>query len=102
MAPFWQNGAIQPSREGCIAPFLPPGRVAWPHFGDGGHAALLYYSHQIGISLVSVIRLADGKDSGSASAEACEKSSRWLWKESCVTAGVRKLVHTCTSPTPMI
>ena len=35
MAPFWQNGAIQPSREGCIAPFLPPGRVAWPHFGDG-------------------------------------------------------------------
>ena len=24
------------------------------------------------------------------SAEACEKSSRWLWKESCVGAGLRK------------
>ena len=29
--------------------------------------------------------------------EACEKSSRWLWKESCV----RKLGNTCASPTAM-
>ena len=38
------------------------------------------------------------------SAEACEKSSRWLWKESCVSryTGVRKSGNTCASPTPMI
>ena len=36
------------------------------------------------------------------SVEACEKSSRWLWKESCVSTGVRKPGNTCTSPTAMI
>ena len=36
------------------------------------------------------------------SAEACEKSSRWLWKESCVSTGVRKPGNTCVSPTAMI
>ena len=37
------------------------------------------------------------------SAEACEKSSRWLWKEqSCVSTGVRKLGNTCVSLTTMI
>ena len=35
-------------------------------------------------------------------AEACEKSSRWLWKESCVRTGVRKPGNTCASPTAMI
>ena len=33
------------------------------------------------------------------SAEACEKSSRWLWKEICVSTGVRKPGNTCASPT---
>ena len=36
------------------------------------------------------------------SAEACEKSSLWLWKESCVSTGVRKPGNTCASPTAMI
>ena len=36
------------------------------------------------------------------STEACEKSSRWLWKESCVSAGVKKPGNTCASPTTMI
>ena len=36
------------------------------------------------------------------SAEACEKSSRWLWKESCVSTVVRKPGSTCVSPTTMI
>ena len=36
------------------------------------------------------------------SAEACEKSSRWLWKESYVSIGVRKPGNTCASPTAMI
>ena len=36
------------------------------------------------------------------SAEACEKSSRWLWKESCDSTGVRKPRNTCASPTAMI
>ena len=29
------------------------------------------------------------------SAEACEKSSRWLWKESCVGTGMRKPRNMC-------
>ena len=33
------------------------------------------------------------------SAEACEKSSQWLWKESCVSTGVRNPGNTCASPT---
>ena len=34
-----------------------------------------------------------------ASAEACEKSSRWLWKESCVRTDVRKPGNTmCHRP----
>ena len=36
------------------------------------------------------------------SAEACEKSSQWLWKESCVSTGVRKQGNTFASPTAMI
>ena len=36
------------------------------------------------------------------SAEACEKSSRWLWKESCVNTVVRKPGNTYASPTTMI
>ena len=36
------------------------------------------------------------------SAEACEKSSRWLWKEISVSTGVRKPGNTCASPTTMI
>ena len=36
------------------------------------------------------------------SAEACEKSSRWLWKENCASTGVRKPGNTCASPTTMI
>ena len=36
------------------------------------------------------------------SAEACEKSSRWLWKESCVSTGLRKPGNTFASPTAMI
>ena len=36
------------------------------------------------------------------SAEASEKSSRWLWKESCASTGVRKPGNTCASPTAMI
>ena len=36
------------------------------------------------------------------SAEACEKSSRWLWKEICVSTGVRKPDNTYASPTAMI
>ena len=35
------------------------------------------------------------------SAEACEKSSRWLWKKF-VSTGVRKPGNTCASPTAMI
>ena len=35
------------------------------------------------------------------SADACQKSS-WLWKESCVSTGVRKPGNTCVSPTAMI
>ena len=34
--------------------------------------------------------------------EVCEKSSRWLWKESCLSTGVRKPGNTCASPTAMI
>ena len=34
--------------------------------------------------------------------EACEKSSWWLWKESCVSTGVRKPGNTRASPTAMI
>ena len=36
------------------------------------------------------------------STEACEKSSRWLWKESCVSTGVRKPENTFALPTAMI
>ena len=36
------------------------------------------------------------------SAEVCEKSSRWFWKEGCVGAGIRKRGSTCASPTAMI
>ena len=36
------------------------------------------------------------------SAEACEKSSQWLWKESCVSTGVRRPGNACASPTAMI
>ena len=36
------------------------------------------------------------------SAEACEKSSRWLWKEICVITGVRNPGNTRASPTAMI
>ena len=36
------------------------------------------------------------------STEACEKSSRWLWKEIRVGTGVRKPGNTCASPTTMI
>ena len=36
------------------------------------------------------------------SAEACEKSSRWLLKEIRVSTGVRKPGNTCASPTAMI
>ena len=36
------------------------------------------------------------------SAETCEKISPWLWKESCVSTGVRKPGNTCASPTSMI
>ena len=36
------------------------------------------------------------------SAEACGKSSWWLWKESCVNAGVRKPRNTCASQIAMI
>ena len=31
------------------------------------------------------------------SAEVCEKSSPWLWKESCINTGVRKPGNTCAS-----
>ena len=34
-------------------------------------------------------------------AEACEKNSRWLWKESCVSSGMRKPGNTRDSPTAM-
>ena len=34
--------------------------------------------------------------------EACEKSSLWLWKESCDSTSVRKPGNTCASPTAMI
>ena len=34
--------------------------------------------------------------------KACEKSSRWLWKESSVITGVRKPGNTCASPPAMI
>ena len=33
------------------------------------------------------------------SVNACEKSSQWLWKESCVSTGVRKPGNTCASLT---
>ena len=36
------------------------------------------------------------------SAETCEKSSGWLWTESCISTGVRKPGNTCVSPTAMI
>ena len=36
------------------------------------------------------------------SAEACEKSSRWFWKEICVSTGMKKPGNTFTSPTAMI
>ena len=36
------------------------------------------------------------------SAEACEKCSRWLWKESCVSNGVGQPGNTCVSPTAII
>ena len=36
------------------------------------------------------------------SAEARERSSQWLWKESCVSTGVIKPGNTCASPTAMI
>ena len=36
------------------------------------------------------------------SAEACEKSSRWHWKEICVSTGERKPGNTWASPTAMI
>ena len=36
------------------------------------------------------------------SAEAYEKSSRWLWKESGLSIGVRKPENTLTSSTAMI
>ena len=36
------------------------------------------------------------------SVEACKKRSQWLWKKSCVSAGVRKPGNTCASPIAMI
>ena len=36
------------------------------------------------------------------SAEACDKSSQWLWKESCFNTAVRKPGNTNASPTAMI
>ena len=43
-----------------------------------------------------------GLSSPRTSAETCEKCGRRLWKESCVSAGVRKQGNTCTSLTAMI
>ena len=38
------------------------------------------------------------KNSPLTSAEACEKSSRWLWKEICVRTGVKKArKHKCVT-----
>ena len=34
--------------------------------------------------------------------EACEKISRWLWKQSVASNGVKKPGQTCASPTAMI
>ena len=34
--------------------------------------------------------------------ETCENSGRWLWKEGCVSNGVRKSGNTCASPTAVI
>ena len=31
------------------------------------------------------------------SAEACEKNKRWLWKESCISTGVRKPGNMCVT-----
>ena len=36
------------------------------------------------------------------SAEACEKSSGWLWNEICVRTGVRKPGNTFASPTAIV
>ena len=36
------------------------------------------------------------------SADAREKSSWWLWKESCASTDARKPENTCASPTAMI
>ena len=36
------------------------------------------------------------------SSEACEKQSRWLRKENCVSSGVRKPGNKCASPAAMI
>ena len=36
------------------------------------------------------------------SAEACEEYSRWLWKESCISTGLRKPENTCASTTVMV
>ena len=43
-----------------------------------------------------------GVFSPNTSAEACEKISRWLLKENCVSTGVRKPGNTCASLTAMI
>ena len=36
------------------------------------------------------------------SAEACEKSSRWLWKESCVSFGMGKPGNICVTDRPVM
>ena len=77
-----------------------------------GKGALSSTEPRLGGSVVSVLGLMtwrlrvwspveatflSGVFSPLTSADSCEKSSRWLWKKSCVSTGVRKPGNTCVT-----
>ena len=74
--------------------FSPPGWLS------GEHVGLMTWWLRV-LDPVAA-KILSGVFSPLTSAEACEKSSQWLWKEICVSTGVRNLGNMCASPNPMI
>ena len=67
---------------------------------------LLFYrenaAYQYAILFLTMLSVGPGVFSPLTSAKACAKSSRWLWKESCVSTGMKKPGNTCVSQTALI
>ena len=69
-------------------------RKFYPHLS----IFLTYFHLLLNWKSLKLSNFLSGVFSPLTSAEACRKSSRWLWKESCVRTGVRKPgKHTCVT-----